>query len=84
MPQEIAHAAQLDENGIVTEVIVIPYCNDDDDEITAYCNSIGLEGRWMDTSWTGARRGTYAGPGFRYNEALDEFVAPAQPEPEDE
>jgi len=57
-----AHAARI-ENGIVREVIVIPYCNDDDDDITAYCNSIGLAGTWIDTSYIGARRGKYAGIG---------------------
>lgn len=82
MPQETAHAVKINKNNIVTQVIVIPYCNDDDDEITAYCNSIGLEGRWMDTSWTGARRGTYAGIGFTYDADADEFVAPAAPEVE--
>lgn len=58
-----AHAARIDENGIVQQVIVIPYCNDDDEEITAYCNGIGLPGTWIDTSYTGARRGKYAGVG---------------------
>jgi hypothetical protein len=82
MPQEIAHAVRLDKNGIVVENIVIPYCNDDDEEITAYCNSIGLDGQWMDTSWTGIRRGKFAGIGDRYDADLDEFVSPASPEPE--
>jgi len=72
---ENAHAARV-ENGVVREVIVIPYCNDNDSEITAYCNSIGLPGTWMDTSYLGARRGRYAGIGFTYDEAADEFVAP--------
>lgn len=86
MPQDIAHAAQLDQNSIVTEVIVIPYCKDDDDEITAYCNSIGLPGTWIDTSYTGSRRGKYAGVGDRYDAELDEFVSPqpAEPKPEPE
>jgi len=57
-----AHAARID-NGVVREVIVIPYMNDDDDDITAYCNSIGLAGTWIDTSFLGARRGKYAGIG---------------------
>lgn len=57
-----AHAARI-ENGVVRDVIVIPYCNDNDDDITAYCNSIGLAGTWIDTSYTGARRGKYAGIG---------------------
>jgi hypothetical protein len=78
-----AHAARI-ENGIVREVIVIPYCNDDDAEITAYCNGIGLSGTWLDTSYIGARRGKYAGVGDRYDAELDEFVSPqpAEPEPE--
>jgi hypothetical protein len=68
----------------VREIIVIPYCNDDDAEITAYCNSIGLAGTWIDTSYVGARRGKYAGVGDRYDAELDEFVSPqpAEPEPE--
>ena len=74
-----AHAARI-EDGIVREVIVIPYCNDDDAEITAYCNSIGLTGTWIDTSYIGSRRGKYAGMGDIYDSDLDEFVAPPEPE----
>ena len=77
-----AHAARI-EDGIVREVIVIPYCNDDDDEITAYCNGIGLPGTWIDTSYTGSRRGKYAGIGDRYDADLDQFVSPTQPETEE-
>ena len=77
---ENAHAARV-EDGIVREVIVIPYCNDNDSEITAYCNSIGLPGTWMDTSYLGARRARYAGIGFTYDADLDEFVAPVVEEP---
>jgi hypothetical protein len=70
-----AHAARV-EGGIVREVIVIPYMDDDDEKITAYCNSIGLAGTWIDTSYNGSRRGKYAGVGDRYDEALDKFVSP--------
>ena len=73
-----AHAARI-EDGIVREVIVIPYCNDDDAEITAYCNGIGLPGTWIDTSYTGSRRGKYAAVGDRYDAELDEFVSPQPP-----
>lgn len=72
-----AHAALIDNENIVRNVIVIPYMNDNDDEITAYCNSIGLDGRWLDTSYTGARRGKYAAIGDHYDAGIDEFVAPA-------
>ena len=70
-----AHAARI-EDGIVREVIVVPYMDDDDTKITAYCNSIGLAGTWIDTSYTGNRRGKYAGVGDTYDAALDEFVSP--------
>ena len=71
-----AHAALI-EDGIVRNVIVIPYCNDNDVEVTAYCNSIGLAGTWVDTSYLGSRRGKYAGLGDSYNEELNEFVSPS-------
>jgi len=74
-----AHAARIDDSNIVREVIVIPYCNDDDAEITAYCNGIGLAGTWLDTSYLGSRRGKYAGVGDTYDPDLDEFIPPVQP-----
>jgi hypothetical protein len=83
MPYENAHAARIDDDYIVREVIVIPYCNDDDAEITAYCNGIGLAGTWIDTSYLGSRRGKYAGIGDTYDADLDEFVSPVAPEPDE-
>ena len=82
MPYANAHAARI-EDGIVREVIVVPFLDDDDAEITAYCNAIGLPGRWIDTSYTSARRGKYAGIGDRYDADLDQFVSPTQPETEE-
>jgi hypothetical protein len=72
-----AHAARI-EDGIVRQVIVIPHLDDDDAKITEYCNSIGLEGIWMDTSYTGSRRGKYAGVGDKFNMTRSggEFVSP--------
>lgn len=55
-----AHAAKINDLGYVEQLIVIPYCNDNDEEITAYCNENGLEGTWIDTSYKGSRRGKYA------------------------
>ena len=71
-----AHAALI-EDGIVRNVIVIPYCNDSDAEVTAYCNSIGLAGTWVDTSYTGSRRGKYAGLGDSWDG--ENFSSPAAP-----
>jgi hypothetical protein len=75
MPYKNAHAARI-EDGIVREVIVIPFMDDDDAKITEYCNSIGLPGTWIDTSYIGARRGKYAGIDDRYDAELDQFIAP--------
>jgi len=73
MAYKNAHAAKI-EDGVVTQVIVIPFCNDDDAEVTAYCNGIGLEGTWVDTSYIGSRRGKYAGVGDTWDG--ENFVSP--------
>ena len=80
MASENAHAAKI-ENGVVTQVIVIPFQDDDDAKVTAYCNSIGLDGIWVDTSYTGSRRGKYAGIGDRFDEENDVFVSPMSDAP---
>lgn len=77
MTYKNAHAARI-ENGVVREVIVIPYMDDDDAKITAYCNSIGLSGTWIDTSYKGARRGKYAGIGDIWDGT--NFVTPSSGE----
>ena len=73
-----AHAARIDDNNIVREVIVIPYMEDDDAKVTAYCNSIGLAGVWLDTSYTGSRRGKFAGIGDVWDGS--KFVTPSSGE----
>ena len=76
-----AHAALI-EDGIVRNVIVIPYMDDDDAKVTAYCNSIGLAGVWVDTSYTGSRRGKYAGLGDSWDgeNFTSPVVTPVVPE----
>ena len=75
----MAHAARI-ENGVVRQVIVIPHLDNDDNKITQYCNSIGLPGTWVDTSYTGSRRGKYAGVGdlFDPNTRNAEFISPVE------
>lgn len=75
-----AHAARV-EDGIVREVIVIPYMDDDDAKVTEYCNAIGLPGIWLDCSYMGSRRGKYPGAGDRYDADLDEYVSPVSENP---
>jgi len=78
-----AHAALVDEFNIVRDVIVIPYCNDNDADVTAYCNGIGLPGTWLDTSYLGARRGKYAGVGDHYDPVADVFYTPTAEVPDE-
>ena len=75
----MAHAARI-ENGVVRQVIVIPHLDNDDNKITEYCNKIGLPGTWVDTSYTGARRGKYAGVGdlFDPRQKNAEFTSPVE------
>jgi hypothetical protein len=75
MPSKNAHAAKI-VNSVVKEIIVIPFMDDDDAKITSYCNSIGLSGTWVDTSFTGSRRGKYAGIGDTFDLVADVFVPP--------
>ena len=84
----MAHYAQLDENNVVTQVIVVS--NDDctdanGNEIEeigiAFCKKLlGAETNWKKTSYNNNIRVRYAGIGYSYNEELDAFI-PSQPFP---
>lgn len=78
----MAHFAQLDENNVVTQVIVVS--NKDTADASgvekeyigaAFCERL-FGGTWKQTSYNGNMRKRYAGIGFTYNEALDAFVTP--------
>jgi len=82
----MAHFAQVDEYQIVRNVIVINNSDcaggeypDSEPIGQAFIASIGIEGNWMQTSYNGNFRGTYAGQGMTYDTTLDEFISP-QPE----
>ena len=77
----MAHFAKMTGN-IVEEVIVVS--NDDCDNLPfpesepvgqAFIASIGLNGDWLQTSYSGSFRGVYAGISYTYNAALDIFQA---------
>ena len=82
----MAHFAQLDENNVVTQVIVVSNddCSDSNGVETesigvAFCQKLlGANTNWKQTSYNGNMRVRYAGIGYSYNESLDAFV-PAQP-----
>jgi hypothetical protein len=78
----MAHFAQMI-GGSVHAVIVVS--NSDCDDLPfpesepvgqAYLASLGLEGEWLQTSYSGSFRGRYAGIGFLFEN--NEFVAPPE------
>lgn len=78
----MAHFAKLDENNVVTQVIVVSNTDTSDahgvekEHIgAAFCERL-LGGIWKKTSYNNNIRKRYAGVGFSYNEALDAFVSP--------
>ena len=80
----MAHFAELDENNIVTRVIVVS--NDDIKDVNgveveeigvASCkNLLGAETNWKQTSYNNNFRVRYAGIGYSYNETLNAFIVP--------
>ena len=81
----MAHFAQLDDNNVVQQVIVInnavvgePEKSFPDTEAPGQAfiaDTLQLPGAWKQTSYNGSFRGRYAGIGYTYNAELDEFVA---------
>ena len=81
----MAHFAKVDENNLVTEVIVIdnavvdPEGKGNDNETlgqTYIADVLGLEGNWQQCSYNNNIRGNYAGIGFTWDEENDEFIPP--------
>ena len=80
----MAHFAQLDDNNVVTQVIVVG--NDDITDVNgnevesigvAFCQRLlGADTNWKQTSYNSNMRVRYAGIGYSYNADLDAFVPP--------
>ena len=80
----MAHFACLDENNVVTQVIVVS--NDDCSDVNgneveeigvAFCKKLlGADTNWKQTSYNNTFRVRYAGIGYSYNAELDAFIAP--------
>lgn len=78
----MAHFAQLNENNIVEQVIVV-HNNELLDESGIEIEQKGIDfcinlfgGSWIQTSYNGNVRKNYAGIGYTYHQALDAFIAP--------
>jgi hypothetical protein len=80
----MAHFSQLDENNIVTQVIVVANEDTSDsngievEEIgVAFCKKLlGADTRWVQTSYNGNFRVRYAGIGYLWSEELSAFIPP--------
>ena len=79
----MAHFAQLDENNVVLQVIVVSN-KDTSDAFGAEKEHIGaafceclLGGRWIQTSYNGNTRKRFAGKGMIYLPEHDQFTGPA-------
>ena len=80
----MAHFAKIDENNIVTQVIVV--ANEDTTDTNgveveeigvAFCKKLlGAETNWKQTSYNGNFRVRYAGIGYSWNEELSAFIPP--------
>ena len=78
----MAHFCKLDENNVVTQVVVID--NRDTADASgvekehigaAFCERL-FGGTWKQTSYNGNIRKNYAGIGYTYRSDIDAFVAP--------
>lgn len=75
----MAHFAQLDENNIVVQVIVVnnDVLLEDGMEVEGkgieFCQSL-YGGVWKQTSYNNSFRGQYAGIGYRYDDVNDVFT----------
>jgi len=79
----VAHFAEVDEYQIVRNVIVVNNSDcgggdfpDSEPAGQAFIAALGIDGDWLQTSYNGNFRGTYAGQGMTYDPTLDEFVSP--------
>jgi hypothetical protein len=82
----MAHFAKLDENNIVTNIIVVhnnelfdENGNESEQKGIDFCVNL-LGGTWLQTSYNGSIRKNYAGVGYSYDLVRNAFIEP-QPYP---
>lgn len=78
----MAHFAQLDDNNVVTQVVVVSNAecvdaNGLESEIVGagFCTRL-LGGKWKQTSYNANFRKNFAGIGFTYDSQRDAFIPP--------
>jgi hypothetical protein len=79
----MAHFAQLDDNNVVTQVIVVANEEllfegvENETQGAIFCRSLfGNDTKWVQTSYNGNFRKHYAGIGYTYDADKDAFLAP--------
>ena len=79
----MAHFAQLNENNVVTQVIVVANEEllidgvENESKGIEFCKSLlGQNTQWVQTSYNGNFRKNYAGIGMSYDPIADHFCAP--------
>lgn len=71
----MAHFAQIDENNIVQQILVVP--DEQQHRGNDYLSTdLGLGGVWVQTSYNGNIRKMFAGVGYSYHTELDIFLPP--------
>jgi hypothetical protein len=71
----MAHFAEIDENNIVTRVLVVD--NSEQHRGQEFlAEDMGLGGRWIQTSYNNNFRKQFAGIGYTYDEVNDVFITP--------
>ena len=82
----MAHFAQLDENNVVIQVIVVnnnvlldENGIEQESKGREFCSNL-LGGNWIQTSYNSLFRNNFAGVGFMYDSTKDVFI-PTQPYP---
>ena len=71
----MAYFAEIDDDKIVTRVVVVSDEHDNEDGCD-WCEQFFGPGTWVRTAMDGSIRKNYAGPGYSYDAANDVFVAP--------
>ena len=79
----MAHFAQIDNNNVVLQVIVIANENCGGGDFPnsepigqTFIASLGMTGTWLQTSYHANFRGAYAGISMLYDPATDTFTSP--------
>ena len=78
----MAHFAQLDENNVVLQVIVVHNNElldggvESEAKGISFCRSLFPGTNWKQTSYNGNMRKNYAGIGYTYDEQRDAFIPP--------